>query len=486
MSENQPQHVLDHPTNLQQSPAGESARVSAFQASPANPPSLNQVLINLRIAVMRTISDVWKSDRSTLESSKVTNWQEAAEKIIDTLSNEPFEKPLSVDAFNQWLAGYLKNAPEKNAFGVLVDSENAALFRKLIELSNPENLKSIWRLSYGLQSPYPTFGVQIIQPTARWNFYGDSQWTKPDTEELFISMPVDLPENLMPGANQAQSGNQLVLNGNPIPNVTASNYDDVREYVKASIAMEYYQHFPSFLGRLSGDETPRPVTATFMTLKKVSDFPQMDKTLPLGSLRSDLAITDPSGNNYDLGIAANQFQGFSAMATKLLASLWANDTVRKRLDYGLRLFNETTLLDSYAREQAGLDETITPETCSFNSLYQFSFYLKNLKGKAQEELEQFNRLYSEEVDAILKKHFNYVSPWVFKFRLVVPNSEVFFEKQYRNGREIGATFNPDQGHVLNLTTIEIPHSPGVQDTNNVSLALARYNATGPAYPFTCS
>ncbi|GAB5522354.1 MAG: hypothetical protein Roseis2KO_02260 [Roseivirga sp.] len=458
---------------------------------------LNQTLLDLRMAVMRGISDVWKNHHGQIEPGIMNkHWRAVAKELYKAITGS--EKSFhSITEFNNWLGSAYESGMAKKIIDLRDDKDRQGYFRKLVEYSCPENLKQLWKAMYRLDLDYPSFGVHIIDPTARWNYYGDNQWTKPATEVLYLSLPAILPKE----NSDNDSSSEQFQNANSFES----------QYQKASIVTSYYKHFPSFLGfsKAYNEDIKNTSNTDFLVVKRCDNFPPMNEALELkDALVSELAV-DPYGNNYDLGIAADQFQGFSAMSTKVLAVMWSNESIRKRLDYAGRLYNETTVLDKYAKNQnekydddkSDMDDNgeckgqdnknnkneNKPDQVVFKSLYEFSFVLQTLSKKEAVALHEFDRKYTEELNAILKRYFQYEVPWVFKVRIMVPESGVFFRPRKEDEpKKPEYIFEPNKDEILNLTTIEIPHAPGEGDTNNVALALARYNATGPAYPFTCS
>jgi hypothetical protein len=79
------------------------------------------------------------------------------------------------------------------------DGNNAAdpdantLRKQLIEQS-PSELKDTLRELTGYQSDYPNFGVSFMDAVCKYNAFGDREWVKPDNENLFISLP-KLPDS---------------------------------------------------------------------------------------------------------------------------------------------------------------------------------------------------------------------------------------------------------------------------------------------------
>jgi hypothetical protein len=67
--------------------------------------------------------------------------------------------------------------------------------------------------------------------------------------------------------------------------------------------------------------------------------------------------------------------------------------------------------------------------------------------------------------------------------LIYPNEVAFKSIINDFGRSLPEN---SKEYMLNMATIEVPNAPEKRDKADTSLALARYNATGPSFPFTCS
>lgn len=435
---------------------------------------LEEILLAIRVVYMRTISVIWKSDQTERveefnDIEKVLNKLKAKKKEIaittmevkdlidhlNKLTKSISDEKKDVIGKLEKLNKRIKELLDDHIYLPLVMLE-LGWSRVFIEVCDVDNLKTVWGTYFNSNFQQENFGIQIIRPTARWNYYGDNQWTKPDTEVLYMGLPV-LPDN------------------------TSSEFD------KSEYLMEYYLKFPNFLGAESptikdkNKVLDNDYKGAFIFLEKKT-IPPIDQTLQLVKRDFNIQEKDPYGNNFDLGIASGSFLSFSSMFIRLIAVIWDNDQLKLRMDYALRLFNETDLLKDFDEDKEGKIEV--------SSIYSLSFYLNSLEGEQAEELKKFDEAYDLEMMAILKKYFHYESPWVFHFRFLMPNSRVFFVKS-KDGTDSAWNLNPSKKHVVNLTTIEVPHAPGSKPSNsngqnNIALALARYNATGPAYPFTCS
>ncbi len=451
--------------------------------------NLEETLLELRLMYMRTVARIWKSNDTLQEhtiSSKVDyivkniehisvlNESKILKEIYATLKSNlanitlkknNIQESLNIvnKVFNTFLLDIenynTNNKSNSEDYKVLKALASGKVARIFIELCDTETLKKLWEICFGKSFFHPNFGVQMIKPTALWNYYGDNQWTKPDTEALYVGLP-NLPEE---------------------------KFD---EYTKAEYLTAYYRQFPNFMGKCadknasSTEKNESNNVTKFFKVKKIAvkNQPPIDSTLYLERRTFDIQERDPAGNNFNLGIANDQFLSFGSVLMRAISVLWNNKSLRYRMNYAERLFSETDLLDNLANDSKELE---------LDNIFQFSYYLNNLEGEDAKKLKAFDSEYDMEVAAILKKYFHYESPWVFRLRFLVTEPNVFFEKESDNSWAFKETIND----VINLTTIEIPFAPEVAaklnnnthyQEDNIALALARYNATGPAYPFTCS
>lgn len=209
-----------------------------------------------------------------------------------------------------------------------------------------------------------------------------------------------------------------------------------KECEKSEKLMEYYSRFPSILG----------------TVKKLPTDESSDKLL-----------ISFAGNDYDLGISEDVFISFGALIVKLIATAWENERLLNQINYK-QSSNEISKVE-------------------------------------------YDRQYDENLLFILKEHFNYEFPWSFKLRLnfaeepsqneSIRNNAFWIYKTtdknpggwlWNSNNDSDFDIHPKtyyKGFLRNTARIEIPKRPS-SPKDNVSLALANYNAIGPAYPFTCS
>jgi len=428
--------------------------------------NLNNELINLRLLFMRTISSIWNNE--TVLSDDHDETSATPEQLFNAVFDK-FHKDIDLSELNtlEKLREFNKVLAQiditKNSEGIAYYAEiielvkDLRLLRTFIESLSPENLQKFFLFEFGASNDFANFGIQIIKPTARWNYYGDNQWTKPNTEALYIS----LPTSIMTG----ESSSDLEL-------------ESKFEYKKAEILTQYYQNFPSFFGR-SRNEKKSLITnqdknekeSFEIKLETIDDFRFDDSTLEYYNTMN--VDRDPSGNNYNLGISEDSFLSFGAVVMKLIAILWENKDLRDKLDYAKRVYTETNIF-----QDLKVDKIL--------SIHELNYILENADTLAgsqnssyKKEISAFNEKYDNEVKAIFRQHFDYDCPWVFNIRVLSPESKLFDTSNLNN------IFSTNT-EILNLTTIEVPHSPERKDTGDVTMALARYNATGPAYPFTCS
>jgi hypothetical protein len=172
------------------------------------------------------------------------------------------------------------------------------------------------------------------------------------------------------------------------------------------------------------------------------------------------------GNDYDLGVSEDSFLGFGAVVNKLIAVAWNNPAFKDIIDYDARKA-------AWEKEPAGLS------------------------------FEAFRESYFSEMISILQEHYEFDFPWAFQIKFVFADTFTDTPRDHsmEEGRDTSRlsfwikdgdrwTWRLDNNFgtpylLRNTTSLEIPITPASSE-NNVSLALARYNAIGPAYPFTCS
>lgn len=203
--------------------------------------------------------------------------------------------------------------------------------------------------------------------------------------------------------------------------------------------MEYYTYFPNFFG-----------SAKSAGVGEEAAF----KAESMAAANSLSGRIDLSGNNYDLGVSEDSFFGFGAVVSKLIAIAWANDEFKSIINYDEK------------------DESTTDEQ------------------------------YYADVINILREHQNFEVPWAFNIKFVF--SKTFKESAshceddrdvnrlsfwIKEGEKKTAQWrwrdNSETALIRNMVSLEIPNTPQEKQAN-ISLALAKYNAIGPAYPFTCS
>ena len=379
------------------------------------------------------------------------------------------QKRLSLSLEKQKEAANYEGYP---SFKAIIDNaaENGIL-RNLIEALSISNLKAFWVAQFGEPMQFHDFGVQIIRPTARWNVYSDNKWTKPNTEALYVSLPMELG-----------------------PYETSDNEGVLSKHIER--LTQYYRRFPSFLGRDFGNSSGPEDTKKFEVISNImADTSEpivrfrKDVTLDTKDLSNLYARNSYGGNNYDLGIANDQFLSFSSVLIKLIPTLWNDNTLRYRLNYMQRLTDELSWCD--AKFNPNEDSLWYCKNkgmhLDFTSIRQLSYVLGHQNTKFTDDLECLNESYNNELRAILKEHFSYESPWVFNIRFIYRPMSYFYSDLAEENQTIEHPGKIPYDNVPNITTIEIPFAPSkTSNENEIALALARYNATGPAYPFTCS
>lgn len=61
--------------------------------------------------------------------------------------------------------------------------------REVIESKTPIQLYQYFAQEFNYHAAFENFGIKFMKPTAEWNFYGDNQWTKPEDETITITLP---------------------------------------------------------------------------------------------------------------------------------------------------------------------------------------------------------------------------------------------------------------------------------------------------------
>ncbi|KZN40617.1 hypothetical protein [Pseudoalteromonas luteoviolacea] len=486
--------------------------------------TLEQELVKLRFLYMRLVSEVWRSDANKIVTEKTVDssniyikfkvssssltpanivsifssykTQNVLDKkqVIDLVSAVEKTNCISHDTFIEAIDNFDLSAPLKkdirDTTHKIITSKTAQLLRQFnddlstlnvegfkllvselkqlgelrgfLESLEPFNIQRYFFCIFGEYTSFSNFGIQIIKPTARWNYYGDNQWTKPNTEALYISIPSNINKKVL---SRQRAG--------------YNTFD--YELDKAAILTQYYQNFPSFFGKTS-DAVSKRITHNINHLnsKPSTQIVPNDK-FQIKFLKNDYLTkfndttlkpfpehnlgTAPAGNDYDLGLSQDTFLSFGAVLMKVISALWDNEDLRMKLDYAQRMKNETSLL-------CGLD--------SVSSIHELNYILSSFVSHEKvAELHAFNLKYDNELKAIFMQHFDYECPWVFNIRLLSPDVDTY------KLDDLSSVYDNNMS-ILNLTTIEVPHTPDQKDISSVTMALARYNATGPAYPFSCS
>ncbi len=322
-------------------------------------PSSQNLLMDLRLVILRTISDVWADDNYT---GSATGWDRLLELgIINERQYTLLEDSRSL-TFNQTLRITL--AGEKRN-----DDHNAE------EGFDAKQLKKYFKIVFDYRMPLPHFGTYFIPGTAEWNTLGFEEWGKPVGEIITVFLPKSTK-----GENQNQRTIDL---------------------------MKYYSYFPTFFGPLKEKKKRKSKHAE----------PRMD-------YEEETDEVNLAGNDFDLGVSQDSFFGFGAVVNQLIAKAWDDPFFMKEVDF----WNPENRKD--------------PET------YYASMLL------------------------VLETVFQFTLPWAFDIQFIFVDD--FWEKMEKH-------------KISNLTSLEMPINPKESSKNhNYSMALAKYNTIGPAYPFTCS
>ncbi|VUD69307.1 hypothetical protein TDB9533_04674 [Thalassocella blandensis] len=390
--------------------------------------STDNVLMDLRLVILRAIADVWEDEASGLPSTLLQDLY----RELDGNSNLNMFPNIDVKGLLEKhldLENHLQT-PEKRS---LRDYLTKAPFWLL---------RMYFRYRYDYHIPFSNFSVYFIEGSAIWNKFGDDSWTKPENETITITLPMC--------------------------------EDEWGEYQKTARLMEYYTYFPNLFGSTQ-HEPPN-----FNTQENLS-------------FQRNNSHTNMKGNDYNLGVSEDTFLSFGAVVSKMIAVAWNNDLFRKTIDYDARLEAYTTELNTTNNEGV----------------------LNN------HEFQEFERQYFTEMDHILKTHYEFDFPWAFNIKFVFAekfqhqadnelpesNEATLFTNRRNTSRLSFWTKDTNDKNIndnetnhwrwrwkdnqnglyliRNSVSLEIPLTPSSKH-ENVSLALARYNAIGPAYPFTCS
>ncbi len=337
--------------------------------------SSGNVLMDLRIVILKTIARVWDDDKKSHDT--------ISERLNKIEFPENYQQRLLE---NKWFKEHWKDPTS---------------LRDILTHFEPEFLNEYFNRVFGYCIPFENFGVRFEKGSATWNAYGDDEWTKPETETISLMLP--------------------------------SCEDSWDPYQKANYLMQFYSFFPSFFG-------------SKRRKKEEHSENKLSRAELYQDASSEFDATDFSGNDYNLGVAEDEFLSFGALINKVIAVAWNNPKFKSAIDY---------------HEHNVSDE-----------------------------------IYYKRVASILKEHFDFQIQWAFNIKLEfskkhnLENTNEFSdsrapfwtleEKQWRwfegsKNRQV----------IRNSVSLEIPVAPDGPE-ENVSLALARYNLIGPAYPFTCS
>jgi hypothetical protein len=248
----------------------------------------------------------------------------------------------------------------------------------------------------------PSLAVRFIAPTSTgpiWDRYART-WEKSKDEAIVLTLPS--PSTMWSPTTKA---------------------------IKLS---EYYQYFPSMYAQdVLSPAINWALTSSRELAVKFSSFSSFKSKLP----------TD----NYDLGVAEDNFLSFGALLLKVIARAWDDDE-----------FAKTLIRDD----------------------------------KKETNLEYSLRLYR-----MLVTDFKYKLPWAFRLRFVFSDLPL----QVGVGVPVAGWGQPslvpfwsvdgkwlsyNKPPVRTLIELELPVKPIKEE--DITCALAAYNTVGPLYPFTCS
>ncbi|GAB5522353.1 MAG: hypothetical protein Roseis2KO_02250 [Roseivirga sp.] len=465
-----------------------------------NRPGLNQSLADLRVVILRTISDVWRDDNDR-EKSKENHSSYYATLLTRLMATAAPEK------FNRKLRPYTYRIVVE-LIKLLNPGKYSGKYRRITEQANPNNLKRLFYAHFSINPRHPHFGIQFTKPKSHWNVYGDHQWTKIGTDSFYISLPVQLPPDL-------NDLNQMVKYDGQFQLDPKHRF----EYYKTAILTDYFKAFPHILGEHRAQTARKPKNSEFIVLKRDDNFPEAPLHLVAHDDSIDRVFKKQQTDTIDAQMQADNIQAFNEMLILLLPVLWNNPVLSKRLNYAQRLFNTTTLLDDYYTVKRPNKKTWEeewkknrkveskrkwgrnwewkldgkwkkawrkelkkklkqwrPTEVSINNLHELSFYLATLQENKAKELAEFDKAYANELNHILQNHFHYPVPPGVDIKFIMPEWQVFFyERHTRQSKKRYYRFKINPGEILNLATLEIPHRPDYHSTASVSLALARYS-----------
>ncbi len=168
-------------------------------------PSLDQSLTDLRVSILRTISDVWRDDNDAEHSKdNLDSWYAT---LLRNLMKTP-----APDEFNKKLRPYTSKIAIE-LVKLFNPGKYSGKYRQIIEQANPENIKRLFYGHFGIRLRHPHFSIQFTRPKSHWNVYGDHQWTKNGNDSLYLSLPVHLPEDLKDPEKDVKYDGQFQKNG---------------------------------------------------------------------------------------------------------------------------------------------------------------------------------------------------------------------------------------------------------------------------------
>lgn len=269
--------------------------------------SSGNVLMDLRIVILRTIATVWEDDKNKPQKTireRLNDLHFSAEDIKELLNNDFFKKNI----------------------------DSVTPLREILVNFEPKFIIEYFKSAVRYHTPFENFGVKFIPGSAKWNLYGDDEWTKPDGETISLVLP---------------SCEEL--------------WDS---YQRAYYLMEFYHFFPNFFGSRRKEEF-QITTSPFISVMGTSE---VRKVTP-----QDNSGIDFSGNDYHLGVAEDNFLGFGALMNKVIAAAWNRKEFKDEIDYDTSKKNEKSDKDYYKSIASILKEHFDFEMpWEFNLKLQFA------------------------------------------------------------------------------------------------------------------
>lgn len=209
------------------------------------------------------------------------------------------------------------------------------------------------------------------------------------------------------------------------PTVQLEELIENKDNYRAHFLAEYYAKFPTLFGSPNCNEPFKVPKKNLATASNTNTWNTM--------INNSFMQSGNGSSPIDLGVSPEPFLEFGGVTLRALALAWNNST--------------------------------------------FSDELQNMEFKIGKG-KQF-KIPREDATPVLSKYLGYNNPWNFNMQFQ------FYDpfKKDEKGNLIGAEIPK------NVIMLHYPRNPaGRDDTKNIILpmALASYNESGPAYPFTCN